>query len=97
MKKIRNKNNICLNEILMLEELLIIQKELINTYNYVLIEISNDYLCENVKKIYDDTLNCIRKIYNLIFYKGYVSISIVEDYKIENLLKKYNNKLDELI
>lgn len=101
MKEIKNEKQeevkdkyMCDEDIL--NDILLCEKNISNSYSVAINEMSNKYLYKNVMKIFDDTKNIARDIYNLMFSKGWYCLTQEDDTKIEKSYKKYKEKLNEL-
>lgn len=79
-----------------LNDVMLCEKNISNSYSVAINEMSNKYLYKEIMKIFDDTKNIARDIFNLMFSKGWYTLTPEEDAKIEKSYKKYSQKLEEL-
>ena len=86
----------CMNDEDILNDIMLCEKNISNSYSVAINEMSNKYLYKEVMSIFEDTKDMSRDIFNLMFEKGWYSIPVEEDKKIEKSYTKYNNKLSEL-
>ena len=101
MEEIKNKceqtrKDECMSEEDILNDILLSEKSISNSYSVAINEMSNKYLYKMVMSIFEDTKDMSRDIFNLMFEKAWYSIPVEEDKKIEKSYTKYNNKLSEL-
>ena len=101
MKQIKNEEtkiqkDECLNDEDILNDILLSEKNISNSYSVAINEMSNKYLYKKIMSIFEDTKDMARDIYNLMFTKGWYTITPEEDTKIEKSYTKYSNKMNEL-
>ena len=101
MEEIKNKceqtpKDECMSEEDILNDILLSEKSISNSYSVAINEMSNKYLYKKVMSIFEDTKDMARDIYNLMFTKGWYTITPEEDTKIEKSYTKYSNKMNEL-
>lgn len=101
MKQIKNEEtkiqkDECLNYEDILNDILLCEKNISNSYSVAINEMSNKYLYKKIMSIFDDTKDMARDIYNFMFTKGWYTITPEEDTKIEKSYTKYSNKMNEL-
>ena len=101
MAKIENKKKEVskgkeMNDKDILNDILLSEKNISNSYSVAINEMSNKYLYKKIMSIFDDTKDMARDIYNLMFTKGWYTITPEEDTKIEKSYTKYSNKMNEL-
>lgn len=101
MEEIKNKceqtpKDECMSEEDILNDILLSEKSISNSYSVAINEMSNKYLYKKVMNIFEDTKDIARDIFNLMFEKGWYTVPVEEDKKIEKSYTKYNNKLNEL-
>ena len=82
-----NKDNIILNQVLELE------KNISNYYSFVLNEVSNDYLYENVFSMMEDSKDMSREIYNLMYVKKSIEIKELDGDILKLEIEKLLNRL----
>ena len=101
MKEIKNEKqeiskDECLNDEDLLNDIMLCEKNISNSYSVAINEMSNKYLYKKVMDIFEDTKDIARDIYNLMFSKGWYSITQEDEKNIEKSYTKYSNKLSEL-
>lgn len=101
MKEIKNEKqeiskDECLNDEDLLNDIMLCEKNISNSYSVAINEMSNKYLYKKVIDIFEDTKDIARDIYNLMFSKGWYSITQEDEKNIEKSYTKYSNKLSEL-
>jgi spore coat protein CotF len=79
-----------------LNDLLSTEKSLASHYVIALNEASNDDLYNELIKVYKDTQDCQRDLFNLLFKKGWYKIEEAEEQKIMTERDEFENKLKEL-
>jgi len=79
-----------------LNDMLNNEKNMTNNYSIVLNEVSNDDLYNELLKIFKDTQDFQRKLFNLAFKKGWYKLEKAEDQKITSTLNEYEPKTNEL-
>jgi spore coat protein CotF len=75
----RDYADICLN----------VEKKLVLGYTMALTEASNDTLYNELFKLYQDTQNKQRELYNLMFRKGWYAIEAEEKQKIDQAVQQF--------
>ena len=101
MKEIKNEKeeinkDECMNDEDLLNDIMLCEKNISNSYSVAINEMSNKYLYKKVMSIFEDTKDMARDIFNLMFEKGWYTVPVEEDKKIEKSYTKYNIKLSEL-
>lgn len=101
MKEIKNdKQEIskdeCLNDEDLLNDIMLCEKNISNSYSVAINEMSNKYLYKKVMDIFEDTKDIARDIFNLMFSKGWYTLTPEEENKITKSYTKYSDKLKEL-
>ena len=101
MKEIKNEKqeiskDECLNDEDLLNDIMLCEKNISNSYSVAINEMSNKYLYKKVMDIFEDTKDIARDIYNLMFSKGWYSITQEDEKNIEKSFTKYSKKLSEL-
>lgn len=101
MKVIKNEcekitKNECLNEEDILNDIMLSEKNISNSYSIAINEMSNKYLYKKIIDIFEDTKDMARDIYNLMFSKGWYSITQEDEKNIDKAYTKYSDKLSEL-
>jgi spore coat protein CotF len=85
-----------MNDCDMLNSILNIEKNMSNNYSTALNEASNDDLYDDLIKIYKDTQDCQRRLYNLSFKNGWYELEEAEENKIREKHAEFSQKLDDL-
>ena len=101
MKIIKNESDQVIKDEFMNEEdilndILLCEKNISNSYSVAINEMSNKYLYKKIMSIFEDTKDMARGIFYLMFTKGWYTITPEEDTKIEKSYTKYSNKMNEL-
>lgn len=101
MKVIKNEceeipKDECMNDEDILNDIMLSEKNISNSYSVAMNEMSNKYLYKEVMSIFEDTKDMARDIYNLMFSKGWYSITQEDEKNIEKSYTKYSKKLSEL-
>lgn len=86
----------CMNDEDILNDIMLCEKNISNSYSVAINEMSNKYLYKEVMSIFEDTKDIARDIYNLMFSKGWYLITQEDEKNIEKSYTKYSNKLSEL-
>lgn len=86
----------CLTMEDVLNEIMLCEKNISNSYSVAINEMSNDKLYKKVLDIFIDTKNIAREIYNYMYENGLYQITTEKDNKIEQSFIKYNEKYNEL-
>lgn len=79
-----------------LNDILLSEKTISNNYSVAINEMSNMKLYNDITKIFLDTKDASRDIYNLMLDMGLYQITKEEKKKIDKSYNKYNKKLTEL-
>lgn len=100
-KKIQNQKTevptgIELNDKDYMNSLLSTLKEMTKNYAVFLTEVSNEYLYEEIKKFFDDTLELQRETYELMFQNGWYILEEAEEQKINEKYNTLNQEFDDL-
>ena len=101
MKEIKNEKqeiskDECLNDEDLLNDIMLCEKNISNSYSVAINEMSNKYLYKEVMNIFEDTKSIAREIYNFMFSKGWYSVTQEDEKNIEKSFTKYSKKLSEL-
>ena len=101
MEEIKNKceqtpKDECMSEEDILNDILLSEKSISNSYSVAINEMSNKYLYKKVMDIFEDTKDIARDIFNLMFSKGWYTLTPEEENKITKSYNKYSDKLKEL-
>ena len=101
MEEIKNKceqtpKDECMSEEDILNDILLSEKSISNSYSVAINEMSNKYLYKEVMNIFEDTKSIAREIYNFMFSKGWYSVTQEDEKNIEKSFTKYSKKLSEL-
>jgi len=75
---------------------LLAEKDMSNNLSYVLNEVSNDKLFDDVYEIFDEVKNYARDCYDLAFKNGWYKLEKAEQTKITKTLTELNEKFNEL-
>lgn len=75
---------------------LMTEKSLSNNYSVALNELSNDLLYTEMFKVYKDTQECQRLIFNLLFKKGWYELENADQNKMQQKYNEYNKKLQDI-
>lgn len=79
-----------------LNDILTTEKNMSNNYSTVLNEISNSSLYNELFKIYQETQETQRELFNLLFKKGWYALEKADVNKINNKYQEYLNLQQEL-
>jgi spore coat protein CotF len=71
-------------------------KNLTNNYSIFLNEASNDYLYEEMIKLFKDAQDLQRELFNLLFKKGWYTLERADETKITTKFNEYSGKTNEL-
>lgn len=75
---------------------LLAEKDMSNNLSYVLNEVSNDKLFDDVYEIFDEVKNYGRDCYDIAFKNGWYKLEKAEDTKINQKITELNEKFNEL-
>ena len=100
-KKIQNQKTevptgIELNDKDYMNSLLSTLKEMTKNYATFLTETSNEYLYEEIKKFFDDTLELQRETYELMFQNGWYVLEEADEQKVNEKYNMLNQEFDDL-
>lgn len=100
-KKIQNQKTevptgIELNDKDYMNSLLSTLKEMTKNYATFLTETSNEYLYEEIKKFFDDTLELQRETYELMFQNGWYVLEEAGEQKVNEKYNMLNQEFDDL-
>ncbi len=79
-----------------LNDILTTEKNMSNNYSIALNEASNDTLYTELFNVFQETQDCERDLFNLLFKKGWYTIEKAEATKITEALNEHEPKLNEL-
>ena len=101
MKIIKNESDQVIKDEFMndedlLNDIMLCEKNISNSYSVAINEMSNKYLYKEVMNIFEDTKSIAREIYNFMFSKGWYSVTQEDEKNIEKSFTKYSKKLSEL-
>jgi spore coat protein CotF len=101
MKEIKNEKeeinkDECMNDEDLLNDIMLCEKNISNSYSVAINEMSNKYLYKKIMNIFEDTKDLARDIFNLMFSKGWYILTPEEENKITKSYTKYSDKLKEL-
>ena len=100
-KKIQNQKTevptgIELNDKDYMNSLLSTLKEMTKNYATFLTETSNEYLYEEIKKFFDDTLELQRETYELMFQNGWYVLEEADEQKVNEKHNMLNQEFEDL-
>ncbi|MDD4036414.1 MAG: spore coat protein [Bacilli bacterium] len=78
-----------LNDRDILNDILTTEKNMSNNYSIVLNEASNDFLYNELFKIYQETQSAQRELFNLLFRKGWYALERADANKINSKYQEY--------
>lgn len=87
----------CLTEEDILNDILLTEKNMSNSYSVAINEMSSDKLYKKVMNFFDDTKEMAREIFTFMYNNGLYELSCETDTKIEESCTKYEEKKEELI
>jgi len=79
-----------------LNDILTTEKNMSNNYSIALNEVSNDQLYNELFKIFSESKQCARDLFNLSFKKGWYKLEKAEAQKIKMQLQEHQAKVKEL-
>ena len=85
-----NKSNNCIDEEIILKDILLSEKYLSIKYNEYINSFSNKELCKYLNVYINEINNIIRNLNDLIFSFGYQTFYISEEKDIQELTKNHN-------
>lgn len=80
-----------------LNDLLSTTKSIANNYSIVISEASNDDLYNEYIKLFKDTQDCQRRLFNLLFKKGWYKLEKADQTKVVMAREENEQQLNELI
>ncbi|GAE30272.1 spore coat protein [Halalkalibacter hemicellulosilyticus] len=66
------------------------EKYMSNAYTVALNELSHDQLYQDISSIYNETQNCQRTIYNVMFKKGFYALEAAEQQKLSEAYQQFS-------
>lgn len=94
--KIEVPAGINLNDKDYISSLLCTLKEIVKNYSVVLIEVSNEFLYNEYKTMFDEYSNLQREVYELMFRKGWYTLEKAEEQKLETKYQMLNQQYLDL-
>jgi spore coat protein CotF len=85
-----------MNDKNILNDILINEKNMSSNYSTVLNELSNEFLYNELFKIYKETQDAQRNLFNLLFIKGWYALERADMNKINSKYQEYLNLQQEL-
>lgn len=79
-----------------LNDILSTEKNMSSNYSIVVNEASNLELYNTLKQIMNESKDCARDLFDLLFKKGWYRLEKAEQQKIDTVSQEYNQKLNEL-
>lgn len=79
-----------------LNDILTTEKSIGNNYSTVMSEASNNQFYQTLKQIHEETKDCGRTLFDLLFSKGWYRLEKAEQTKIDTVNQEYQQKLNEL-
>ena len=86
----------CLTEEDILNDILLTEKNMSNSYSTAINEMSNDKLYKKIMALFDDTKEIAREIFTFMYNNGLYDLSSETDKKIEDACTKYEQNKEEL-
>lgn len=78
-----------------LNEIMLSEKNISNSYSVAINEMSNKILYKKVMDIFEDTKDIARDIFNYMYSMEWYTLTSEEETKIEDSYNKYKSKYDE--
>ncbi len=79
-----------------LYSILTVEKNMSNNYATILNEISNDNTYDELTKVFKDTQDCQRRLFNLYFKKGWYELEKADQNKVQQKFDMFNQKLEDI-
>ena len=95
--KVEVPSSIEMNDKDILTDILITEKNMTNNYSVALNELSNNYLYKKIMKIFCDTQEVQRRLFELMFKNGWYTLEKAPSNKINQKREEYNTMKQELI
>lgn len=73
-----------------LNDQLTTEKYMTNSYSVGLNELSNNQLYLDISSIFNETQNCQREVYNVMFRKGFYSLEAADQQKLEQTYQQFS-------
>ena len=86
----------CLTEEDILNDVLLSEKNMSNSYSVAINEMSSDKLYKKIMNFFDDTKEIAREIFTFMQSNGLYELSSETEEKIEDSCTKYEEKKEEL-
>ena len=86
----------CLTEEDILNDILLSEKNMSNSYSVAINEMSSDKLYKKIMNFFDDTKEMAREIFTFMYNNGLYELSSETEQKIEDTYTKYQEKKEEL-
>lgn len=79
-----------------LNDVMLCEKNISNCYSIAINEMSNTKLYKKIMKLFEETKDIARDIFNLMYQNGWYTLESEDESKIETSYNNYNKKYDEL-
>ena len=86
----------CLTKEDILNDVLLSEKNISNSYSVAINEMSSDKLYKKVMNFFDDTKDLAREIFTFMYNNGLYELTSETEQKIEDSCTKYQEKKEEL-
>lgn len=86
----------CLTEEDILNDILLSEKNMSNSYSVAINEMSSDKLYKKIMDFFDDTKEIAREIFTFMYNNGLYELSSESEKNIEDTCTKYEEKKNEL-
>ncbi|MBP3949933.1 spore coat protein [Bacillus suaedae] len=73
-----------------LNDQLTTEKYMTNSYSVGLNELSNNQLYLDISSIFNETQNCQREVYNVMFRKGFYSLEAADQQKLSQTYQQFS-------
>ncbi|GAE33206.1 spore coat protein [Halalkalibacter akibai] len=73
-----------------INDILMCAKNMTNSYSVALNELSHDQLYQDVNQIFNETQNCQRELYNVMFRKGFYGLEAAEQQKLDQSYQQFS-------
>ncbi|MDC3418011.1 spore coat protein [Aquibacillus salsiterrae] len=79
-----------------INDMLTTEKYMTESYSTALNEASNQTLYQDLLKIFTETQNCQRNLYNVMFRNGWYSLETADQQKIQQAYQQFNGYTNQL-
>jgi spore coat protein CotF len=76
-------------------ELLATEKYLTNSYSTALNEMSHDSLYQDIQGIFNETQNCQRELYNVMYQNGWYKLEAADSQKLQQSYQQFADYLQQ--